>query len=240
MPKEEEDVAQPDEQAARRAAVDIAAGADKQDPDKDVVELSNGIRLRVRTVPPLILRQPVQHLPEPQPPTVHLDKQNVDEPNPGDPEYQRAHAEWEATTGFATVDLMLLLGTTEPTESGEPRPLIEHLPEGIFPPDSDAWVKWLESAKVKVDVSTPQDRYLSWLRSYAVASTKDLDRLSTAIADRTGVKEVDVQTATSSFPSDEARRTNPELASKPNRTDRRALQQRASRSRAGNRGKGRS
>ena len=171
MPKKDEGIAQPDVKTARRAAVDIAADANEKDTDNDVVELSNGIRLRVRTVPPLILRQPIQHLPEPQPPTIHLDKQDVDEPNPNDPDYLREHAEWEATAGFATVDLMLLLGTTKPTEEGPPEPMIEHLPDDIFGPESDAWVSWLEAAKVKVDVSTPQDRYLSWLRSYAWQGT---------------------------------------------------------------------
>lgn len=235
----EEEPVKGDRKAARMAASKIAVQLNGESPeDADIVELGNGLKIRVHEVPPLVLRQPLQHLPEPKPPLIPLPEkgEGIEEPNPNDPDYIKAHDEWEATLGLATMDTMLLLGTTEPTLDGEPKPLIDYCPDDMMLPEAEGWIKWLEAAGVTVDVSTPNTRYLCWLRYYAVANATDLGKLMSAIAGKSGVREEDVAQAATSFPGDKARGTDSGPDPKPNRTDRRALQRANSRSRSGGRG----
>lgn len=216
------------EKTARAAASKVADGqrGGAADPDDNSIEFKNGLIMGVHEVPPLILRQPLQHLPEPQPPMIPLpDKgKGIEEPNPNDPEYIDAHAEWEVAIGLSVMDTLLLLGTTEPTADGEPRPLIEHCPDGLLMPENDGWVNWLKSAGVEVDNSTPNTRYLCWLRYYAVSNAQDLARLTTAIAGKSGVTEADVALATTAFQGDKTRGSDSGNNAKTNRADRRALQ----------------
>jgi hypothetical protein len=165
--------------------------------------------------------------------------EGLTEPNSNDPTYIKEHAEWEMTVGLSIMDTMMLLGTTEPSETGEPVPLIETLPDKMFPPESDGWVKWLQAAGVTVDESTPNTRYLCWLRYYAVSNSADLAKLTRAIAGKSGVREEDVGLAADAFQSDASRGTDTGASPKPNRRDRRALQRANSRDGGGDRGKGR-
>jgi hypothetical protein len=232
----EEEPAKGNESAARMAASKVAEEQrnGKSPEDADVVELGSGLKIRVHEVPPLVLRQPLQHLPEPKPPLIPLPEkgEGIEEPNPNDPDYIKAHDEWESTLGLATMDTMLLLGTTEPTKDGEPKPLIEHCPDDMMMPEAEGWIKWLEAAGVSVDISTPNTRYLCWLRYYAVSNAKDLGKLMAAIAGKSGVQEDDVANAATSFPGDETRGADSGPAPKPNRANRRALQRPSSRSRS--------
>lgn len=233
----EEKPAEPDTIVARQTASDIAKrqqdnGMNPEDSDR--VEFRSGLVLGVHEVPPLILRQPLQDLPEPEPPTIHLKDKGVHEPNPSDPDYLEAHAKWQATLGLATMDTMLLLGTTEPSEDGEPKPLIIEL-GSMMAPDKEGWIHWLEAAGVRVDLSTPNTRYLCWLRFYAVSNAGDLNRLMTAIAGKSGVKEEDVDLAAKAFPGDEARGADSTVTPTPNRANRRAVQRSNPRSSSRNR-----
>lgn len=223
-----------DEQVARQAASQVADDQREGiDEDANFVEFRNGLKLGVREVPPMILRKPLEHLPEPQPPKIPLPEkgEGIEEPNPNDPSYIDAHASWEITVGLAVMDTMLLLGTTEPTPNGEPRPLILHCPDNLLRPEDEGWVSWLEAANVVVDKSTSNTRYLCWLRYYAVSNASDLSRLSSAIAGKSGVREEDVALAASAFPGDETRGANSESAPKTNRANRRAIQRTNSRAR---------
>ena len=238
----EEKPVEADEKAARQTASDVADTQrnGREDPaDANRVEFRSGLVLGVREVPPLILRQPLQRLPEPEPPMIPLpDKgEGIEEPNPNDPEYIRKHSEWEMTVGLSIMDTLMLLGTTEPNEDGEPTPLIENLPKGMFLPESEGWVKWLEAANVSVDTTTENTRYLCWLRYYAVSNSGDLAKLTRAIAGKSGVREEDVALAAQAFPGDETRRADSRSASKPNRADRRAVQRSGSGNGSGSRRK---
>ena len=242
MVQQQEKPAEADEGAARQTASDVAEDAQNNGTspeDLNSVEFRNGLKLGVREVPPLILRQPLQKLPEPEPPMIDMsDKgEGLTEPNPNDPAYIKVHAEWELTVGLSIMDTMMLLGTTEPTETGEPKPLIETLPEGMFPPESDGWVNWLKAAGVTIDESTVNTRYLCWLRYYAVSNSTDLAKLTRAIAGKSGVREEDVGLAADAFSGDTSRGTDTGPASKPNRKQRRELQRANSRDGGGDRGK---
>lgn len=232
----EEKPAEADETVARRTASKIAEqqnnGANPK--DSNIVEFRSGLKLGIHEVPPLILRQPLQDLPEPEPPTIYLEDKGVSEPNPSNPDYIEAHAKWQATLGLATMDTMLLLGTTEPSEDGEPKPLIIDL-GSVMAPDKEGWVHWLEAAGVRVDLSSPNTRYLCWLRYYAVSNAGDLNRLMTAIAGKSGVKEEDVDLSAEAFQGDKTRGADSAIAATPNRADRRAVQRPNSRSRPRNR-----
>lgn len=224
-----------DEGLARQTAADVATDAQKNglsSEDENVVEFRSGLKLGVREVPPLILRQPLEKLPEPQPPMIPLPEKGKDimEPNPNDPDYIDAHEEWQLTVGLSIMDTMLLLGTTEPQKEGDPKPLIEYIPDGMMLPEDEGWVTWLEAAGVPVDNSNLNTRYLCWLRFYAASNASDLAKLTRAIAGKSGVREEDVALAAQAFPSDQTRGADSESVAKPNRADRRAVQ----RSRPGN------
>lgn len=236
---DEEVAVEADENAARTVASKVAEQSNNgiSPEDADVVEFRSGLKIRVHEVPPLILRQPLQHLPEPQPPMIDLSAEKgegIKEPNPNDPHYIEAHAKWELTIGLSIMDTMLLLGTTEPMKDGDPKPLIEYCPENLMRPDEDGWVKWLEAAGVTVDSSTQNTRYLCWLRYYAVSNAQDLKLLMAAIAGKSGVREGDVALAAQSFPSDKTRGTDSGTPPQTNRADRRAVQRTRSRSRPRN------
>lgn len=233
-----------DEKLARKTASEVAADAQKNGKspaDLNEVKFRSGLIIGVREVPPLILRQPLEKLPEPQPPMIPLpDKgKDIHEPNPNDPDYIADHEQWELTVGLSIMDTMLLLGTTEPQSEGDPKPLIQHCPENVLLPETEGWINWLEAAGVVVDVSTPNTRYLCWLRYYAASNASDLARLTAAIAGKSGVREEDVALAAQAFQGDAPRGTDPDSASQPNRADRRAVQRSRPRHGSGGRGKGR-
>lgn len=186
MLEEQEEPAEPDVDAARMVASNIAdAGVNGAEPeDENSVTFRSGLQLGVHEVPPLIIRRPLQELPEPQPPMIPMpDKgEHIQEPNPNDPDYIREHEEWQLTIGLSVMDTMLILGTTEPDEEGEAVPLIINLPEKMFHPDHNGWINWLSAGGVEIDERTKHTRYLCWLRYYAVANTADLGKLLSAIA----------------------------------------------------------
>ena len=217
------------EELAMRVGAAAAAAVQHPDEEPGFCTLTNGIRFKIRAVPPFVLRTP-SDLPEPQIPMVRIEDQDRSEPNPDDPTYRREHAQWEENVGLAAVNKLMILATTTVNDKGEFEARIDHIPEGIWGPDSDLWITWLKNAGVEdIDVSTPQIRYLSWLRNYACASPIDIARLQIASSKASGTLNVDVAMAMDAHKSDTGRGEHSNGATGGNRADRRA----ASRKRSG-------
>ena len=195
---------------ALEAAAKVAE--ETQQPISDVVELSNGIRLRYKSVPQVTLRHSLMIIPKPDPPMVENPEKGRSEPWEGDPKYQESLNNWLYQIGETTLNVMLMLGTK-----------LEFVPEGVDGPKDEGWVELLEAAGVPIKINTEPARYLSWLRFYALAEPEDVTKVSQAVARRSGVLEQDVDSALQSFRGGKNGGTNLEPATKKRRSHRNNL-----------------
>ena len=155
----------------------------------DRIELSNGIVLGTKRMPPGIIRRLMQALPEPTVPVVPIaEKDGREEENPNDPDYLRAleacynariEASMMATITFATY--------------------LVSVPEGMQRPEDDEWVEEMQRVGIEPKVETPLGRYIEWLQLYALAGSDDWTRTGMAAAVRAGVLEQDVLDAVNYF-----------------------------------------
>lgn len=176
---------------AFRAAVDESK--DGSAPG-GIIELSNGIRLRVQRVAPLAIREATLRVEKPRPPKVLIEEKGREEENPADPDYLRELEEYEEATGLAAVNVVLLKGTS-----------IEHVPEGMSRLEDGDWVEDCQFLGIEFDAENPRARYLAWLRFYAICSDADLLAVLGGLRQTSGVREEDVAKAAESFRGGEAR-----------------------------------
>ena len=180
-------------------AIEIAAKVVEKSStvDKDVIELSNGIKLRIRAVAVMTLRHAIAALRKPEPPMVDSPDKGRMEPWEGDPHYLEELGRWEYQMGETTLNVMLSLGTK-----------LEYVPKGVDKPEDVGWVELLEAADVPVKLNSQPARYLSWLRFYALTEPADIAKVSEAVARRSGVIEADVSDSLNSFRGGENGRTD--------------------------------
>lgn len=184
------------EQAARRAAIDAVA-EDMSPPG--CVTLSNGIVLKIKSVPPLLIRRALMQLRKPEPPTVFLEEKGRDEPNPNDPRYLDALDQWIEAQNTAALNVMLLCGTA-----------VESVPDDVPAHTSDDWIEKLAALDITVNVSNQAARYLTWLQTVACESSEDLQLLGSAVGRSSGLMEGDVNRAVDSFRGGPVRGTTDE------------------------------
>lgn len=184
-----------------RAAVS-AINEDGKGP-ADEVELKNGVRLKLRAVPPLLVRKAVSKIVRPVPPRVLIEDKGREEENPNDPDYQKALEEYGQKTFDAGANVMLALGVK-----------VLSVPEGLCQPKDDQWVQELAAAGFEPDVSTDPARRLSWISYYAITSEEDVIRIVLGVSRLTGVGESEVAAAMESFRSGEVRGSDNELPAK--------------------------
>ncbi len=183
------------DQEALRVAAEVAEEAESPQHDPKTVTLSNGIVLRLKPVPPFLLRQAVTKLTEPKLPKADIGK-GREEDNPDDPAYLAAMMQFNACVIEAVTNVAFVMGTE-----------IETLPPGTCGPEGKDWLEALDVLGVEVD-ERPRGRYLAWLRYYAVTSQGDVLRILTASRTNLGLTEGEVGLAANSFPSRAARRKN--------------------------------
>src|SRR3990167_3147458 len=180
----------PEDQAA---AIEAAAKlVESQTVAGDVITLSNGIKLRCKPVPQMIMRQIFLSHKKPEPPIIHNEEKGRNEPWEGDPLYQQQLEDWEMQLGEVTLNVAFSVGTS-----------IEKVPKGMYKPDDDGWFETLEAAGMEIKRNSPAARYLSWLRLYAAVAIEDAALISAAVAAKSGVTEKDVETSLQSFRSGE-------------------------------------
>lgn len=168
------------------AAVQAAEEAER--PEIHSLRLSNGIVLKVKAVPPFLIRQAAMNVAKPVPPKIRLEDKGVEEENPDDPAYQEALKEHFTQSAEAGSDLMMMAGTE-----------VESLSDGHVPPESDDWLELVQLVGVKVDIGNRYSRYLAWLKFYAIETEKDLFTLISALGQKIGLSEEEVSKTVDSF-----------------------------------------
>lgn len=183
----------PEEVAAQAA---LATAENEQREETGEVVLSNGVKLRLQTIPPLLLEHVRSQVPVPKVPIFRNPDKGRDEENPNDPDYLIAMEGYHSTLGMAVVNLLLLMGVK-----------VDKTPRGFPKPDSDGWVEDLKLIGVKVPDSE-NGRKLMWLRGVALVSSADVSLLIPKLLRLHGMAEEDVALAAESFPSDVEGRSN--------------------------------
>lgn len=178
-------------------AIETAADLVEEKPTSDIVTLSNGVRLKCKSVPIMTLRHASASIPKPKPPVVRNEEKDREEVWEGDPSYQQAIEEWEERVGDVGTNVMLMLGTS-----------VEHIPDDVEKPEDDGWLESLLATGIEVKVGSIPARYISWLRFYAIATPSDLLAVTSVIAKKSGVLNKDVQASLDSFRSREERGTD--------------------------------
>lgn len=187
-----------------RAAIEAATHSATDRPAIETIELANRVVLRVRPVASFLLREAARAVPEPQPPRVWIASRGTDrddpadpgwEENPDSPSFKQRYAEYLIDSDLASLKVALIMGTT-----------IEYLPDGIWPPSNEKWIKEIEDAASFADITPPvirrepeKARYLDWLRFYAVPSEDDIFRLTRLVTSGTLVTEEALADSLASF-----------------------------------------
>lgn len=160
------------------------------------LKLVNGIVLQCKPVPPLLLNAVMAEFPDPEPPTVYLEEQGRNEPNPNDPAYRQALLDAGEARDLAVNNVVLATGTS-----------IISIPEGYYKPEDEEWVAGIEFAarmagkeiKVEPAEGDPTTRYLQWLRWYACESGMDIALIQSLPYHLAGIREGEIDEVLDSF-----------------------------------------
>jgi len=187
-----------------KEALEAAAKAveESEAPQDSVVTLSNGVKLRLKPVPPFLVRQAAMKLERPRVPRMDIGKGRAED-NPDDPSYLEAVADFENRSTDAALNVMLAAGTE-----------VEFVPDGVPRPESDDWLELMSVLGVEIDIKRPIARYLAWVRYVALGSAADVARITMAMSDGIGLTEEEVKATAESFRNRKARRTNKRRANK--------------------------
>lgn len=165
--------------------------------------LTNGIVLSLKPVPPLLIQAVSQEFVTPDPPVVFIEEKGREEPNPNDPNYRRQLEKLDEDRNMATNNLVLAIGTS-----------VKTVPDGYYRPEQDEWIANIEFAskvagkELKVDREDEIQRYLCWLRFYALESLGDMVLVQSLPTQLTGIREGEVDEVLESFLSLPERGTN--------------------------------
>lgn len=157
-------------------------------------QLSNGIILRIKSVPPFLYQAVQNEFKAPPPPKVFIEEKGREEENPNDPEYIRLLIELDEQQSLAINDLFLAAGTE-----------IISVPEGYYLPEEDGWIASVEFAQnitgkeLRIDRENPIKRYLHWLRFYALETGADIALATRLPMELGGIREGEVEEVMESF-----------------------------------------
>lgn len=168
-------------------------------------ELSNGIILAIKSVPPFLVQAVQNEFRPPNPPKVYIEEKGRDEENPNDPAYLRQLEELSEKQDLAVNDLFLAAGTS-----------VVSVPEGYFKPEDDDWIAVVEFAqnitgtKIQIDRDDKIKRYLHWLRFYALETGGDIALATSLPMQLAGIREGEVDEVMDAFRSLPGRRADSE------------------------------
>ena len=175
-----------------KEAVEAAATAAVEgDVLPDKLRLQSGIVLRLRPIPPGLLRKAAARVPEPEIPRIYLESKEREEENPNDPTYLAALVERNEKQALAQMDVAILYGTD-----------IDEVPEGAYKPDDEEWSEDLieDGFLTEEDLSSHRKRYLNWILLYALRGG-DEAKLFAKVINLCGLTEAEVQEMLASFRS---------------------------------------
>jgi hypothetical protein len=178
------------ESKAIQAASKALSRASSEIPTE--LTLSNGIVLKLKNIPPLLINSVSNSIPEPEIPTVWIEDKEREEPNPNHPAYLAAKLKRDQELTLATINLILYAGTE-----------LKSVPKGVSGPDDDDWIPLAKMAGIRFDESNQIERYLAWLRSYALATLNDLEQAQSLPLKLAGITEEEVNAVADSFRSGE-------------------------------------
>lgn len=187
--------------AARKAFMAAVGPSVNKNIREASVTLTNGVKLKLRSVSPTAVREAVMRLERPKPPRVMNETKGREEENPQHPDYLTQVEEYEAATQEAAANVLLLLGTE-----------VEHVPEEVPILDTDDWVEDLRYVGVlgeDFDGSNPRARKLAWLKFVAMTSLQDTVMVLGGPLTALGVSESEVAETIQSFRGDEKRGADP-------------------------------
>lgn len=158
------------------------------------ITLSNGVVLKVKPMPPMLLNSVANSIPEPEVPKVYLEDKGREEPNPNHPAYLRAVSDRAAAISLAMMNLILYACTE-----------VISIPEGVMKVTDDGWLRLAKMAGINFDPDDEVERYIAWLRCYAVQTVGDLNLTQTVPLRLAGITEAEVEEAMESFRGGEGR-----------------------------------
>ena len=186
---------QPTRDEPARAAVETAA-AQQDGHLPSEITLSNGIVLALRPIPPGIIERALARLEKPKVPRWKNPDKEVEEENPGDPEYVAAVEAYQLQRNETAANTLFLVGTA-----------VKEIPEGLLGPEDDGWLdaELMKHLGVEANTETAYDRYLAWLQLYAMAKQRDIWNTMAVVNRMAGIGEEDVRAAVAGFRSRKTR-----------------------------------
>lgn len=147
------------------------------------IVLSTGVVMRAKQVPKMAFLALRRRFKAPAVPLWRNTDKGRDEPNPDDPDYLAALAEYQVDFAEAQIHLLMLLGTETVS-----------IPEGLPGPDDLDWL----AERALLGLSSGDDpaaRRLDWLLYKAAPTSNDIELLARGAGRATGTAEADVQEA---------------------------------------------
>lgn len=159
--------------------------------------LSNGIVLKFRPMPPMLLNSITNSIPVPAVPKVWLEDKQREEENPNHPAYLQALQDRQNLITKASMDLIMYACTE-----------VIHVPDNVWGPEDDRWLPIAKIAMMDFDPSDHAQRVLAWFKCYAIATVEDMTQSQMIPLQLAGITEVEVQEAVETFPGSEERGAN--------------------------------
>jgi len=171
--------------AAASAAVEDA----KKEADPTIT-LSNGVVVKVKPLPDLLMRKLYSKFDPPEPPEVEINSggKTWTEPNYDDPNYENAMRKYTMTIADGIANLILLRGFDIISKP-------DHIPDYE---EDDTWEEELEAVGLEIP-EKPLERKLSWMEYRIVETNNDLDAIQTASQRLSGISEEEVEEAQERF-----------------------------------------
>ncbi len=156
--------------------------------DQDILEMSTGVKLRIRKPSETVLDQIRQAAAkdEPKAPRVMNHDKGREEENPNDPDYLQAHLTWQAESGLRMLDAVISSGT-----------VIESTPDDMVGPEDADYADLLEAQGI-VPATGKFTRYVQWVKVVA-CDVADVAQLSQRMVRELGVPEEDALAAAETF-----------------------------------------
>lgn len=156
--------------------------------------LSNGIVLKMKPVPPVLLQAVTNEFQPPPIPKVHIEEDDRWEENPSDPSYIEELGKIAEAQNKALADLVMAVGSE-----------VVSVPEGYERPEDDGWIEHVKFAaeltgtKLEIDTENTTKRYLYWLRFYALETGGDVALAQNLPYQLSGIREGEVEEVIESF-----------------------------------------
>lgn len=162
--------------------------AAKKGERERVMTLSTGVRLKCKAIPHWLISDILDEYNNNRPkmPQYFDERRKIWLDNPDSEDYAKAMTDWNAKTGIAFANSMIIEGTK-----------IESLPKEFSGPDNPEWLERM--AAQKRDTSNKYITYLMWVKYVAGPTNEDTKRLLQAIGQLSGVRKEDVDEAVDTF-----------------------------------------